>query len=325
MSHSRSTVRWVPAGLAVLLIAAAAIVAAPRMSDASHSGAGGRGGFDVDVLVITMFDAETRPWLENEKLPVTINIPGAYGPVRCNRDGMCVLTTGMGKSNAAATMTAVLDSPRLDLRDAYFLSAGIAGTPPSNGTLGMAAWAHWVVDYDLGHHLLTEEAPDVPHGYVEFESDTAAYRLDDDLVDMAYDLTKDLELTDSERSKEVRKHYPGQAGREPYVDICDTETGDNYWSGAGQSARADYIMNLRTDGDGDYCTTQMEDNATATALARRGHLDRYLNLRTVSNFDQPYPGQTVSEHLSTNSGAFVPSVQNAYLVGSTVAHELASR
>jgi purine nucleoside permease len=276
----------------------------------------------VDVLVVTMFGAETRPWLQNESLPLAVDVPGAYGPVRCNRDGLCVLTTGMGKSNAAATLSAVLDSSRFDFRAAYFLSAGIAGTPPDNGTLGFAAWARWVVDYDLGHHLLTEEAPDVPYGYQEMDAESAVFRLDDDLVDLAYELTRDVALTDSEVSREVRTHYPGQEGVTPYVTVCDTVTGDNYWSGPGQSARAQHITDLRTDGQGDYCTTQMEDNATATALERRGYLDRYLNLRTASNFDQPYPGQTVAQHLDTSSGAFSTSVQNAYLVGSVVVDHL---
>lgn len=317
------------------LAAATALAAASTLGSVTLSGATAqpatvagaapdvfRGAVDVDVLVITLFEPETKPWLENEKLPLTVDVPGAYSPVRCNSDGLCVLTTGMGKVNAAATMSAVLDSKKLDFRDAHFISAGIAGTPPSKGTLGFAAWARWVVDYDLGHHFLPEEAPGVPHGYSEMSASSAVFRLNDDLVDMAYDLTKDVELTDSPISAEVRSHYPGQEGVTPYVDVCDTVTGDNYWSGPGQSARAQYITDLRTDGEGEYCTTQMEDNGIATALDRRGHLDRYLNLRTASNFDQPYPGQTVPEHMESDSGAFPTSVKNAYLVGSVVAHHL---
>lgn len=293
--------------------------AQPRPAAASD---GLRGKVDVDVLVITLFEAETKPWLANESLPLTVEVPGAYSPVKCNKDGLCVLTTGMGKVNAAATMSAVLDSKKFDFRDAHFISAGIAGTPPSKGTLGFAAWARWVVDYDLGHHFLTEEAPGVPHGYTEMSASSAVFRLDDELVNMAYDLTKDVELTDSPVSAEVRSHYPGQEGDTPFVAVCDTVSGDNYWSGPGQSARAQYITDLRTDGEGEYCTTQMEDNGIATALERRGYLDRYLNLRTASNFDQPYPGQTVPEHMESNSGAFPTSVQNAYLVGSVVADHL---
>lgn len=301
--------------IALAGVAPSSTAATPDRSDSHRK-------VDVEVLVITMFEPETAPWLREESLPLTVDVPGAYSPVRCDSQGLCVLTTGMGKSNAAATMSAVLDSPRFDFDGAYFLSAGIAGTPPDNGTLGFAAWARWVVDYDLGHHLLPEEAPDIPHAYQEFGGETTVFRLNDDLVDMAYDLTQDLELTDSAVSQEVRSHYPGQEGVEPYVAVCDTLTGDNYWSGAGQSARADYITALRTDDQGDYCTTQMEDNATATTLERRGYLDRYLNLRTASNFDQPYPGQTVSEHLASDSGAFRPSLENAYLVGSVVVDHL---
>ncbi|NYI07436.1 purine-nucleoside phosphorylase [Allostreptomyces psammosilenae] len=304
----------------------AAVLAATGIAPASGA-AGGDGSpsnrrVKVGVLVITMFEGETAPWLANESLPLSVDVPGAYGPVRCDTEGLCVLTTGMGKSNAAATMSAVLDSPRLDFDDAYFLTAGIAGTPPENGTLGFAAWARWIVDYDLGHHLLPETAPDVPHGYLPLDMDTSVFRLNDDLVEEAYELTKDLELADSERSREIRSRYPGQEGVRPYVTVCDTVTGDDWFSGRELSERAGYITDLRTDGQGEYCTTQMEDNATATVLARRGHLDRYLNLRTASNFDQPYPGQSVTEHIATDSGAYRSSVDNAYLVGSTVADHL---
>ncbi|WP_018657619.1 purine-nucleoside phosphorylase [Actinomadura flavalba] len=319
--------RWRPAVLVACLVAAGSLAGLVASSTATATDrAPGHRAVQVKVLVLTMFEAETRPWLERRKLPLTVEVPGAYKPVRCDRRGLCVLTTGMGKSATAATMTAVLNSTRLDLRRAYFLSAGIAGTPPGQGTLGFAAWARWVVDYDLGHHLLTEEAPDVPYGYQEMGAESAVFRLDDRLVDLAYRLTRNVKLTDSEISQQVRSRYTEKnARRKPFVAVCDTVTGDNYWSGAGQSRRAQYITDLRTKGKGTYCTTQMEDNATATVLNRFGRLGRYLNLRTASNFDQPYPGQTVAQHLSSNSGGFATSVTNAYLVGSPVVDHLLRR
>ena len=35
--------------------------------------------------------------------------------------------------------------------------SGVAGTPPSRGTIGEVSWATWLVDYDLGHRWAPEE------------------------------------------------------------------------------------------------------------------------------------------------------------------------
>jgi len=35
--------------------------------------------------------------------------------------------------------------------------SGVAGTPPSRGTIGEVNWATWLVDYDLGHRWAPEE------------------------------------------------------------------------------------------------------------------------------------------------------------------------
>ncbi|WP_084535078.1 purine-nucleoside phosphorylase [Nocardia yamanashiensis] len=275
---------------------------------------------DVGVLVITMFDPENKVWLDKEQLPTTVEVPGAYKPVRCNADKLCVAETGQGKANAATTMMAILGSDKFDFSDAYFLTAGIAGTPPDQGTLGAAAWARWVVDFDLGNHLDPAEAPEVPYGYRPVEDyNTAAYRLDDALVDKAFELSQGVQLADTPEVAAARAQYPGQEGRKPAVMKCDTMTGDDFYSGKPLSDTARYIMELRTKGQGVYCTTQMEDNATATALQAHGYLNRYLSLRTMSNFDQPYPGQTVVQHLDSSTGGFELACENAYTLGKVVA------
>ncbi|MEV6274673.1 purine nucleoside permease [Nocardia sp. NPDC051832] len=278
---------------------------------------------DVGVLIITMFDPEHRAWLARESLPISVKLPTVDKPVQCNADGLCVIQTGQGKSNAAATMMAALNSPKFDFSRAYFLTTGIAGTPPDQGTLGSAAWARWVVDFDLGNHLDPAEAPEVPFGFRPVEKyDTAAYHLDDALVDTAFRLTERIRLADSEAAAAERAQYPGQAGRVPSVMKCDTITGDDYFSGKRLSDTAGYIMGVRTQGEGTYCTTQMEDSATATALSRHGYLNRYLSLRTVSNFDQPHPGQTVVEHLDAKSDGFRLALDNLYTLGRPVAGHL---
>jgi purine nucleoside permease len=278
--------------------------------------------FPVRVLVITMFPVETAPWLARESLPVTIPVAHVRDPLRCAQNGLCVAVIGQGKANAATSMTEILNSPGLDLANAYFLTAGIAGTSPRAGTLGFAAWARWVVDWDLGHHVAPQNSPDIPHGYLPYEDQgTNVFRLNQDLVNRAYELTKALPLLDTPEAVENRSHYPGQAGQKPFTTMCDTMTGDDYWAGAQLSDEADYITAIWTKNDGRYCTTQMEDSAVATVLARHGDLGRYLSLRTASDFDQPYAGQSVRDVLAKFPGAQA-AVENAYRVGSTVAHQL---
>lgn len=278
--------------------------------------------FPVRVLVITMFSVETEPWLAREPLSVTVPVAHVKNPLRCAPNGLCVAVIGQGKANAATSMTEILNSPAVDLTNAYFLTAGIAGVAPRSGTLGFAAWARWVVDWDLGHHVTERSAPDVPHGYLPYDDQGSnVFRLNQDLVNRAYQLTRALALLDTPEAEENRTHYPGQPGQKPYTALCDTMTGDNYWAGADLSAKADYITAIWTKNDGRYCTSQMEDSAVATALSRHGYLDRYLSLRTASDFDQPYAGQSVRDVLAKFPGASA-AVENAYRVGSAVAHNL---
>lgn len=61
---------------------------------------------------------------------------------------------------------------------------------------------------------------------------------------------------------------------------------------------------LLSDGDGTYCTTQQEDNATYNGLKRgatagRFDIKRILSLRTGINFDRQPPGLTAYESINS--------------------------
>ena len=97
------------------------------------------------------------------------------------------------------------------------------------------------------------------------------------------------------------------------------------------NAWANAWVSYHTAGRGHYVTTAMEDTGTLqslTWLARAGHVDvkRVLVLRTASNFDQQEDGLTAAESLFGEKlgsySAYVPSLESAYRVGSTVVHEL---
>lgn len=281
--------------------------------------------YRVHVLVLTMFMGETKPWLANQRLPLMFRVRGAYSPLHCDLAGLCVTTLGEGKSNAGVSVAAILGDRSFDFRDTFFLTAGVAGTPPSAGTLGFAAWARYVVDWDLGYHLIPSTAPDLPYGYRPPAPSryAAEFHLDAHLAETAYRVTSKVPLADSGEAARARARYPGQAGQKPFVALCDTVSGDDYFIGAALSREAGYIASVETGGRGRYCTAEQEDSAVAAALSRFGYLGRYLNLRTASNFDQPYPGETAEQAIQQSPG-YAIATENAYRVALAAARYLMS-
>ena len=317
------------------LAVAAPAVAAPR---------------EIKALVITMFPPEAEPWINRFKLWQAITVPGLspdHPALRCNADDVCLVTTGMGHANAAASTLAVALDPRFDLRKTYFFITGIAGIDPARGTLGTAAWARWLVDVGIAHEIDAREMPKAwKSGYYgiltkgpgekpKLEYRTEVARLDEALLQKVLALTKDAPLQDSDTARAYRAHYPqAPANQPPRVTQCDTLGGDTWWHGhkLGEHARA--WTKLLTDGQGSYCTTQQEDNATYNALERAaaaGKVDikRLAVLRTGSNFDRPYPGQTAHASLLASTtgatGGFMPATHNlpgvaGIVVSDIVAH-----
>jgi len=303
------------------------------------------------------FAGETQKWIEGEGLTEAITVPGLsanFPTVLCkppakdnrgrekekNTSDICVITTDIGYANAASSITALVMSDQFDFKNTYFLIAGIAGVDPADGTLGSAAWARFSIDFGLAHEIDSREMQaGWPYGYTGFGPvapgviptriiGTEVYQLNEALLQKAFALTKDLALTDGAAAQAYRALYPNApANLPPKVIQCDSMAVDTYWHGAILSQRANDWAKLLTDGKSNYCMTDEEDNATLTALKRgsnAGLLDfnRIALLRTASNFDQPHPGQTPYESLTTRSGGFVPSVTNAYLVGSTLTHNI---
>jgi len=268
----------------------------------------------VKVLIINLFSLEAAPWIKALKPTKEIRVPGLsadYPAVKCNADAVCQMTTGMGHANAAASVMAVLFSGLFDLHRSYFLLAGIAGIDPLRGTIGSAAWARYVVDAGIAHEIDAREMPpgwkdgyfgvltDTPEQVPAFDYRTEVFRLDEALLQKALALSRSVVLEDGKELREYRRHYPAApANQAPTVIQCDTLSGDTWWSGAILSERARHWTRLLTDGKGVYCTTQQEDNAVLAALTRGAtaglvDLKRVAVLRSGSDFDQPYPQQTV--------------------------------
>jgi purine nucleoside permease len=288
----------------------------------------------VKVMIVNMFAGEAAPWLAALHPQIDIPVPGlaADSPaVLCTPAGVCQMTTGMGHANAAASMMAVLYSRLFDLRQTYFVIAGIAGIDPERGTLGSAAWARYVVDAGIAHEIDARELPrgwtdeyfgvftDSPDQVPKFEYKTEVYRLDEALLQRALNLSQAVTLEDDDAMQAYRRHYREPAARRPPAVIqCDTLTSDTWWVGRRLGEHARRWTRLLTGGKGIYCTSQEEDNATLAALDRGSRsalidLRRVAVVRTGSDFDRPYPGQSALASLHaarTMDSAFKAAAQN---------------
>ena len=331
---------------ALALTACAAQVSGAHDSDGSFAEALPHGR-PVKVMIISMFGPEGQVWLDRLGPWESISLPGLspdYPDLHCNNSDICVITTGMGHANAAASTMALAFSPRFDLRQTYFLVAGIAGIDPAQGTLGSAAWAKYLVDFGIQWELDGREIPvGWDTGYLGINTKdstqkppldyrTEVFELNAKLADAAFALSRNVTLADSAEAQAARAKYSyAPANRPPAVVQCDTLAGDTWWSGTLLGERARQWTKIMTDGKGVYCTTQQEDNATYEALSRaarakRVDLSRVAVLRTGSDFDRPYAGQTSADNLVNYAvqGGFQPALANLFQAGNPLVQNIAT-
>jgi len=307
------------------------------------------------VLTVTMFQTgdplhggagEATAWVQNDALDRLIAIPGAFSPLYCNAGyDHCLTITGVGAVNAAASMMALATSDRLDLSQTYIMLAGIAGTPPDAGTLGSAAWADWVVAADLVDEIDARELPPeerypkfrmgcaVPWCDTSSSTGTEVFRPNPVMTEWAYRLSKDVPLADNDAARAFRALYPEglPARRAPFVTTCGIISDSTFWHGTLLSDWARWWMQQWTAGQGRYCMVAIEGTSMLAVLARlhgtgRVDFNRAMVLRSASNFDQQYPGQTAQQSLEVslqgvNGGGDI-ALRNAYLVGSAVVREI---
>ncbi len=304
----------------------------------------------VKVVVVTMFErgadtgdepGEFQFWVERNRLDRVLPFPAGSHDLRMNRDGVLGTVTGVGNTKAAASIMALGLDPRFDLRQAYWLVAGIAGVDPADASLGSAAWAEWVVDGDLAHEIDAREIPrDWKTGYVPLRrsvpyeqplgpvTEGQVYRLNPALVKWAFALTRNVPLMDTEAMRQERKLYPeANAQRPPFVLIGDQLAASTFWHGKLLNQWANDWVKYHTAGRGNYVTTAMEDTGTLqslTLLAHAGRVDlnRVLVLRTAADYDQPRPGRTAAESLAQNKigkyTGYLPALEAAWRAGNAV-------
>ncbi|MCO8245618.1 purine nucleoside permease [Haladaptatus sp. AB643] len=293
----------------------------------------------LDVLLLPAFAAddfemkkdlpdEFERWLSTYEFENSASVPGANMPIYYTDDGIGITSTGMGKPEAAATVTAILASRKFDCSSAYFVTVGVAGTPPDVGTLGSVFVTDAIVDWDKKHRWAardgeTEAERNHPLELFSYRPHDYVYHLNDELVAMALEAGKSVELRDSGASNAYRDHYSQDAARaDPSVAVGTTLCSDEFWHGETVAEQAQWLVDEYDAGT--YATTEMEEMGTATALDRFGLLDRYLSVRGVVNFDRPYDGQSIREslHDGVEKETFDATLDNVVSVGAAIVDEL---
>ncbi len=282
----------------------------------------------VKVLVIAPSAAEGQPWIDALGMTAVVPVAGlraADPAVHCNGDGICELTTGVGKANAAASVSAVVLGGQLDLSRAYVLVVGVGAIDPAQGTVGSVAWASYVVDGALSWEIDARALPaGWSTGYLGFNTTsptqkpalqygTEVYALDPALTQAAVTLSKTSMLEDDDGARALRAMYSGApATQPPAVVQCDAATADTTWRGDLLGARVHSWVSLLTDGAATYCVSVREDSAVITALQRGaavGLLDakRIAVLHAATSFDRPRTGETPYDSLVNPAAGGFPS------------------
>jgi len=267
----------------------------------------------LDALVLPAYEdleglpGEAAPWHEAYSLEHTVEVAGTPGPL--HHDGhLGVVPTGVGKAAAATTVSALLSSPRVDVRGALVCSVGVAGGPPAV-PIGSVVVADTVLDWDdkcrFGGGSLALNP---------YTGEQGVFRLDADLVEWGRSVANGVALREPAASVEH-----GQTSERPPeilggVNVC----GDEHWHGGAIAEQVEWLLAER--GVGEYRVTEMEDAGTAFALERFGLLDRYLAVRGVANHDRPPGEDDPAESMfdpAFESG-FGVAVENAVSVGQAI-------
>lgn len=310
----------------------------------------------IKVVVISMFEqdevtgdqpGEFQFWVERTPLPNPHDFPAGLFPLYSNDDGVLGICVGGGIANATASIMALGLDERFDLTNAYFLIAGIAGGDPQDTSMGSAVWANHVVDGDLIYQIDGREIPaNWPYGIIPlggsepadepqdistgWSLNTIHFALNPQLTDWAYNLTRNIELTDTPEMAAFRARYSNSpaAQQPPSVMRGDTLSASTYWHGDKLNSWANDWLKLYAGEAANFVTSNMEDSGTLTALSRlnelgKVQLERTMVLRTVSNYTTPpddLPATASATLEYPNKGE--PALLAAFAAGHKVVTEL---
>ena len=146
-----------------------------------------------------------------------------------------------------------------------------------------------------------------PNVYPAFIDGTEVFAVNDALRELAVGFAKTAQLQDDDDAKLARANYSttpsfAAGAAPPSVITCDTATSDTFWTGTLLGEAFENTTVLFTNGTGVYCTSQQEDSATLGALLRGSmfqlvDFSRIIVMRTASDFDRPFEGQSAIDNL----------------------------
>ncbi|KAJ7175890.1 purine nucleoside permease [Mycena filopes] len=230
------------------------------------------------------------------------------------------LITGQAEINAASTMSSLLNSRRFDLRSTYWLISGIAGVNPKHATIGGVTFSRYAMPPDFPSGYFAQGTPrSLPTDFgTTAPGQYPNWIVNDALRQVAVDLAKTAQLTDTEACKRLRATYTSPifaaGAAPPSIVMCDTLTSDTFWTGAYLAEAFENTTLLLTHQKGVYCSTQQEDNAVLSALLRGAlsnlvDFSRIIVMRSGSDFDRP------PENLFALTVGFPPALLNLRIAG----------
>ena len=274
-------------------------------------------------FIISMFTNEAEAWYgipDFNLLAHNISLPGLsplFPDIHCDDAyDICQIVVGEGEINAATSMSALVFSGKFDLSKTYFMVAGIAGINPNVGTTADVTFARYAIQVALQYEIDAREIPENfttgyfgqgssdPTEYPQTIYGTEVFEVNDALRKMAVSFAQKATLNDSDAAAAYRANYPeGTPARDaPSVRELDVITTDVFLTGALLGDSYANYTKLITNGTGVYGTSVQEDNATLEVLVRAAFaqlldFSRVIIMRTCSDFDRPYPGESVLQNL----------------------------
>jgi len=213
-----------------------------------------------------------------------------------DKNKVALALTGQGKTMASSAMASIFDDERFDFSKTYVVSPGCAGGNMDVCTLGDVCIDAEAVDYDLGHYVDIRDMAglDVDSEWFHDSSFDASshFVFDGELIDKAYELTKDIPLATTEYSRSAMEiQYPDNESthRDPGVVKGTSVTGDNYWKGHyGHDHALDVAEYYKCKYP--YTASEMEDVAVGYVTDKYGLKDRTILLRGIVNIDDFWQG-----------------------------------
>ena len=308
----------------------------------------------VKVVIVTMFEigedegdraGEFQLWKERQGLNVQIAFPHSHHDLFYNEDTQVLgIVTGIGTAKSASAIMALGLDSRLDLSNAYWIIAGIAGIDPEDASIGSAVWSSYLVDGDLAHEIDPREMPsNWDFGYFArnttspFDPNKPAptgemFVANENLRDWAFDQTKDIVLPDTRSLEETRMLYTEHtnARKPPFVLKGGHIAAMTFWHGEILNEWANRWVAYWTNGKTDFVTSAMEDTGTFQSLEYLDRIDRVdkdrvMVLRAGSNYTMQPPNMTAAENLLKENKGFAgleAALESLYAVGSTVLEEI---